>query len=125
MLLVLAVIQILIAIALIAVILIQRSEGGGLGIGGGGGSMGGFMTARGTSNLLTRVTAILAALFLGICLVLAVLGSGPRERRSFIDTMTPTAPSPSIPPSPASPNHAPAPAPAESAPAAPSAPLAK
>ena len=93
MLLVLAVIQILITIALIAVILIQRSEGGGLGIGGGGGGMGGFMTARGTSNLLTRVTAILAALFLGICLLLAVLGSGPRERRSFFDNVSPTAPS--------------------------------
>jgi preprotein translocase subunit SecG len=121
MLLVLAVIQILIAIALIAVILIQRSEGGGLGIGGGGGGMGGFMTARGTSNLLTRATAVLAALFLGICLLLAVLGSGPRERRSVIDTMTPGAPSSAVPGSPA----APAPAPADSTPAAPSAPLAR
>ena len=121
MLLVLAVIQILITIALIAVILIQRSEGGGLGIGGGGGGMGGFMTARGTSNLLTRVTAILAALFLAICLLLAVLGTGTRERRSFFDTMSPTAPSPSVPASPS----APAPAPAEQPPAAPAAPIAR
>jgi len=57
-------VHILIALALIGVVLLQRSEGGGLGIGGGGGGAGGgFMTARGTANLLTRVTAILAACF--------------------------------------------------------------
>ena len=54
----------MIAAALVAVVLLQRSEGGGLGIGGGGsGGMGGFMSARGTANLLTRATAILAACF--------------------------------------------------------------
>ena len=48
-------VHILIALALIGVVLLQRSEGGGLGIGGGGGggAGGGFMTARGTANLLT------------------------------------------------------------------------
>ena len=55
-------IHILIALALIGSVLLQRSEGGGLGIGGGGAG-GGFMTARGTANLMTRVTAILAASF--------------------------------------------------------------
>ena len=118
MLLVLAVVQILVAISLIGVILIQRSEGGGLGIGGGGGGgggMGGFMTARGTSNLLTRTTAVLAGLFLGISLLLAVLGTTTRERRSFIDTMNPGVPAPSSPATPT--------APAE--PAAPSAPIAR
>jgi preprotein translocase subunit SecG len=56
-------IHIIIALALVFVILLQRSEGGGLGIGGGGGQGGGFMTARGTANLLTRVTAFLAVAF--------------------------------------------------------------
>ena len=70
---VLLVIQILIAIALVGVILIQRSEGGGLGIGGG--TAGGFMTTRGTANLLTRATAIMAGLFFLTSLGLAILAS--------------------------------------------------
>jgi preprotein translocase subunit SecG len=50
----------MIAAALVGVVLLQRSEGGALGIGGGGG---GFLTGRGTANLLTRTTAGLAAAF--------------------------------------------------------------
>jgi preprotein translocase subunit SecG len=46
---------------MIGLVLLQKSEGGGLGMGGGGG---GFLTSRGTSNVLTRTTAILAASFL-------------------------------------------------------------
>ncbi|MEC8310587.1 MAG: preprotein translocase subunit SecG, partial [Pseudomonadota bacterium] len=66
-------IHILIALALIGAVLLQRSEGGGLGIGGGGGAGGGFMTARGTANMMTRVTAILAACFFGTSLILAIM----------------------------------------------------
>ncbi len=116
---VLVVIHIMLAIALIAVILLQRSEGGGLGIGSSGG-MGGFMTARGTANLLTRATAGLAAAFMVTSIVLAIFAGAPRERGSIIDNLTPISPSPAIPGGPA----APAPsAPAE--PAAPSAPIAR
>ncbi|MEO1190967.1 MAG: preprotein translocase subunit SecG [Pseudomonadota bacterium] len=64
---ILLIIHLLIALALIGLVLMQRSEGGGLGIGGGGGGGGpggGFMTGRGTANLLTRSTAVLAALFM-------------------------------------------------------------
>jgi len=64
---ILLIIHLLIALALIGMVLLQRSEGGGLGIGGGGGGgggMGGFMTGRGTANLLTRITAVLAGLFM-------------------------------------------------------------
>jgi preprotein translocase subunit SecG len=70
----LLIIQIFITLALIGVILLQRSEGGALGMGGGnsGGSM---FTARGSANLLTRVTAVLAALFMGNCLFMTVLTS--------------------------------------------------
>ena len=52
------VIHLILAIALVGVVLLQRSEGGGLGIGGGGG---GLMSVRGTANLLTRATGVLAA----------------------------------------------------------------
>ncbi|KXV55406.1 preprotein translocase subunit SecG [Acetobacter tropicalis] len=64
-----------VTIALIGTVLIQRSEGGGLGIGSSQG-MGAFMSGRGTANLLTRTTAVLAGLFMLLSLVLAVLNRG-------------------------------------------------
>ena len=66
----LTVIQALVAAALVFVILIQRSEGGGLGVGG---SPGGLMSARGAANFLTRLTSILATLFVILSIVLAAV----------------------------------------------------
>jgi preprotein translocase subunit SecG len=68
----LLVVQGLIAAALIGVILMQKSEGGGLGVGG---SPAGFLSARGASDFLTRATAVLAALFVALCIGLAVIAS--------------------------------------------------
>lgn len=68
---ILLVVHLLIALALVGVVLMQRSEGGGLGIGGGGG--GGLPAARGSANFLTRLTAILAAAFMAMSLVLAIM----------------------------------------------------
>ena len=79
---ILLVIHLLIALALIVVVLLQRSEGGGLGIGGGGGGgMSGFMTGRGAANVLTRVTAVLAACFMATSILLTLLagGGGPQS----------------------------------------------
>jgi len=44
------VVHLMIVATLIATVLLQKSEGGGLGVGGGAG----FMSSRGTANLLTR-----------------------------------------------------------------------
>ncbi len=82
---VIVVIHLILAIALVGVILLQRSEGGGLGMGGGGGGMGGFMTGLATANLLTRATAVIAALFMLTSLTLAILAGGERESRSILD----------------------------------------
>ncbi len=78
--------HVLFALALIGVVLLQRSEGGALGIGGGGGGggMSGFMTARGSANLLTRATAVLGALFMGTSLALVIL-SGARTGQSLLE----------------------------------------
>ena len=64
-----------VTVALIGVVLIQRSEGGGLGVGSSQG-MGAFMSGRGTANLLTRTTAVLAGLFMLLSLTLALLYRG-------------------------------------------------
>ncbi len=71
----------LLALALVAVILMQKSEGGGFTGGGGGG----LVSARGAANLLTRVTSILATLFIVSSLGLAWLG-GHSNRPTEIDT---------------------------------------
>ena len=84
------IIHVLLAAALIGIVLLQRSEGGGLGIGGG---MSGFMTGRGSANLLTRATAALAALFFTTSLVLAILATAPAGRPSIFDKPVP-APAP-------------------------------
>ena len=83
---VLLLIHLFVTLALIGVVLIQRSEGGGLGIGTSQG-MGGFMSGRGTANLLTRTTAILGTIFFLLSLALALLNRGTMGvGRSLLDT---------------------------------------
>jgi preprotein translocase subunit SecG len=84
---VLLVIQIMVAVSMIVIILLQRSEGGALGMGGGGG---GFVTGRGAANLLTRITAILAAIFFITSLALGIFGHKPAPT-SAVGTVTPTS----------------------------------
>lgn len=98
---VLRVFQVFLAIGLIGVVLLQRSEGGGLGIGSSGG-MGSFMSVRGTANLLTRVTAILAALFMSTCLALALIANPRQAPRSLFDApaSAPALPAGQIPAAP-------------------------
>lgn len=73
---VLLVVQVLIAVALIAMVLIQRSDSDGFGLGGGSGAN--LLSGRATANLLTRTTAILAALFIINSLALSVLAAHGR-----------------------------------------------
>lgn len=79
---VIIVIHLMLVLALIGVVLLQRSEGGGLGIGSGGG--GSFMSSRGTANVLTRATAVLAGLFFATSLVLSILAGFNRAPTSII-----------------------------------------
>ena len=69
------VVHLMIVATLIATVLLQKSEGGGLGIGGGAG----FMSSRGTANLLTRTTAVLAVGFFVTSLFLSWLASYDRK----------------------------------------------
>jgi preprotein translocase subunit SecG len=79
---VLIVAYLLIVLALIAVILIQRSEGGGLGMGS---SSTGLISVRGSANLLTRTTAILATLFFATAIGLTILAELDRSTQSILD----------------------------------------
>ena len=74
------VIHLMIVLVMIGAVLLQKSEGGGLGMGGGAG----FMSSRGTANLLTRTTAVLAAGFFVTSLLMSWLASMDRKPASII-----------------------------------------
>jgi preprotein translocase subunit SecG len=77
---VVVVVHLMLVAALIATVLLQKSEGGGLGMGGGAG----FMSSRGTANLLSRTTAVLAVGFFITSLFLSWLASYDRKPSSII-----------------------------------------
>jgi preprotein translocase subunit SecG len=74
------VIHLMIVSVMIGAVLLQKSEGGGLGMGGGAG----FMSSRGTANLLSRTTAILAAGFFLTSLFLTWYAGYDRKPASII-----------------------------------------
>jgi preprotein translocase subunit SecG len=84
----LTVVQAVIAALLIVVILMQKSEGGGLGVGG---SPAGLMSARGAADFLTRTTAILAMLFVGLSILLAALAASTGTERKIEDSLNRSA----------------------------------
>ena len=71
----LIIIQLILAIILVALVLLQGSDNEGLGLGGGSGGMGGMMSARGSANLLSRLTALTATLFMIMSVVLTITAS--------------------------------------------------
>jgi len=80
------VIHLMVVLALVLVVLLQRSEGGALGIGGGGGG-GGLMSSRGTANILTRATAILAVAFFATSLALSLIAKNTERPGSILDAV--------------------------------------
>ena len=96
---VIIVIHLMIVSVLIATVLLQKSEGGGLGMGGGAG----FMSSRGTANLLTRTTAVLAIGFFLTSLVLSWLATYDRKPSSVINNSPASQSQPAGPATPISP----------------------
>tara|TARA_B100000886_G_scaffold61336_1_gene37929 strand:+ start:15 stop:311 length:297 start_codon:yes stop_codon:yes gene_type:complete len=67
---ILLVINIILAAILVILVLLQKSEGGALGIGV---SQDNFMFSRTAGNFMTKVTAIIATLFIICSLLLTIL----------------------------------------------------
>jgi protein translocase, SecG subunit len=99
-------VHILVSIGLVGVVLLQRSEGGALGMGGGGG-MGGLLAGRSAANLLTRTTAILAAVFILTSLTLGKLAANQRAVPSIVIEQPAPAPETTATPQPPAPPSAP------------------
>jgi len=64
------ILNITLAILLVVVILLQKSEGGALGIGA---SQESFISSRSAGNFLTKVTAIIASLFIITSISLTII----------------------------------------------------
>ena len=100
---VLLVIHLLACIFLVAVILLQRSSGGALdGLGGGSGASN-FLTARGTGNLLTRTTAILAVILFATSISLSLYYKGMSRPSGSILENAPAQSEPAAPSAPQAP----------------------
>lgn len=80
MLSVIIVIHLMLVLALIGVVLLQKSEGGGLVS-----STSGFLSSRGTANVLSRTTALLAAGFFVTSLALSWLAGLNRHPASIVN----------------------------------------
>ena len=89
---VLLVIHLLLAVALILVVLAQRTAQDGGGLTGGGSTMGGLFTARGSANLLTRTTSVLATAFICTSLILGIMASHAHKAQSLVDQIAPVTP---------------------------------
>jgi preprotein translocase subunit SecG len=80
---VIIVVHLMIVAVLIGTVLLQKSEGGGLGMGGGAG----FMSSRGTANLLTRTTSVLAVGFFITSLLLSWIAGFERKPTSILNNV--------------------------------------
>ena len=76
------VINIILAVLLVLVILLQKSEGGALGLGV---SQDSFITSRSAGNILTKITAILAALFILTSISLTVMSKDQFSTTSVLE----------------------------------------
>jgi len=82
----LIIIHFLVTVLLMVVILLQSSKGGGLAgvFGGGGGGMGAVFGGRGAASFLSKLTTVLATLFLGLALLISYIDKGNAVDRSIV-----------------------------------------
>lgn len=77
-------IHVLVTIFLILIVLIQKTEGGSSLFASGG--SGNLFNARGTSNMLTKTTWVLASVFLINCIAMAAIDSSHiKNSQTIID----------------------------------------
>ncbi len=76
------VLNIILAIILVIVILLQKSEGGALGIGA---SQESFISSRSAGNLLTKITAIIATLFIITSISLTIMAQKEISTSSVLE----------------------------------------
>jgi len=76
---------VIVAVALVFVILVQSGKGGGLAGIAGGGDTGSVFGGKGTAPFLTKITTILAAVFMVVALVLGFMTRGVEDESSIME----------------------------------------
>tara|TARA_B100000029_G_scaffold204873_1_gene202853 strand:- start:81 stop:380 length:300 start_codon:yes stop_codon:yes gene_type:complete len=76
------IINIVLAIFLVVVVLLQKSEGGALGIGN---SQESFISSRSAGGILTKITAVLATLFIITSLSLTIISNQQISKTSVLE----------------------------------------
>jgi preprotein translocase subunit SecG len=76
------ILNIILAILLVGIILLQRSEGGALGLGA---SQDSFITSRSAGSFLTKVTAIIATLFIITSILLTIISKEEFSSTSVLE----------------------------------------
>ena len=79
---ILLVINIILALILVSLILLQKSEGGALGIGV---SQENFMLSRSAGSFITKLTAIIATLFVVTSILLTIISNKEISSTSVIE----------------------------------------
>lgn len=82
---ILLVVHVLVACALVGLVLLQHGKGADAGAAFGSGASGSLFGSRGPTSFLTRVTAVLAALFFTLSLSLAYISGQSVERKSVVE----------------------------------------
>ena len=113
------VVQVLSAVAIVGLVLLQHGKGADMGAAFGSGASGSLFGASGSSNFLSKSTALAAAIFFASTIGLSVLANQRTGTvgAGVMDNATAPAPAP-VQGAAAIPSATPAPAPAEAAPAA-------
>ena len=76
------ILNVILAILLIFTILLQKSEGGALGIGA---SQDSFISSRSAGNFLTKITAIIATLFIITSISLTIMSKEKFSNTSVLE----------------------------------------
>ena len=76
------VLNIILAVILVVVILLQKSEGGALGIGT---SQESFISSRSAGSVLTKVTAVIATLFIVTSISLTIMSKEKFSSTSVLE----------------------------------------
>lgn len=84
------IVHVLVAAAVIGLVLLQHGKGADAGASFGGGASGTVFGSRGSSNFLSRTTAILAAVFLVTSLMLAYMSGHRTVVKSVLDQVPET-----------------------------------
>lgn len=90
-------VHLIVGIGVIALVLLQHGKGADMGAAFGSGASGSLFGATGSANFLSRMTAVLAAIFFATSLGLSYMASSrPKASGSVMDTVK-TAPTPAAP----------------------------